>query len=105
MLPCFCPLMCQRCFWCCRYYRKHNLRQINQREFTLEELAVYDGSSGKNAYVAVNGVVYDVSNEAVWGGGTHFGLTAGKDVSEEFKDCHGENEILNTLPKVGIIKP
>ena len=105
MLPYFCPFMHQECCWCYRYYGKHNLRQKNSREFTLEELTNYDGGGGKSAYVAVNGVVYDVSNEAAWGGGTHFGLIAGKDVSEKFKDCHEENEILSKLPKVGILKP
>lgn len=105
MLPCFCPLTHQRCLWCCKLYNNYYIRQINQREFSLKELANYDGSGGKSAYVAVNGVVYDVSNVAAWGGGTHFGLIAGKDLSEKFKECHGENEILNKLPKVGIIKP
>lgn len=36
----------------------------NQKEFTIKELTKYDGSSGRPAYVAVNGIVYDVSLEA-----------------------------------------
>lgn len=77
-------------------------RQV--REFTLSELAQFDGSMGKPAYVAVNGIVYDVSNNAVWGGGTHFGLDAGKDLTPEFQSCHGMESILAKLPKVGILK-
>lgn len=76
-----------------------------QKEFTLEELATYDGAGGRDAYLAVNGTVYDISKEATWGGGTHFGLYAGKDLSEEFIACHrGALGILNKLPKVGILK-
>jgi len=60
----------------------------NQKEFTLEELAIYDGANGRDAYVAVDGIVYDVSKEATWGGGTHFGLYAGKDLSSQFMGCH-----------------
>jgi predicted heme/steroid binding protein len=76
-----------------------------QKEFTLEELSNYDGANGRAAYVAVNGTVYDVSKEATWGGGTHFGLYAGKDLSAEFMGCHkGMVEMLNKLPKVGILK-
>ncbi len=76
-----------------------------QKEFTLEELKKYDGSNGKPAYVAVNGIVYDVSSEATWGGGTHFGLYSGKDLSSEFLGCHkGMIEILNKLFRVGTIK-
>lgn len=78
---------------------------VRQKEFTLEELNKYDGSNGRPAYVAVNGTVYDVSYEATWGGGgTHFGLYSGKDLSSEFRGCHKDvMEILNTLPKIGTI--
>ncbi len=76
----------------------------NQREFTVEELSEYDGSNGKPAYVAVNGIVYDLSNEITWGGGTHFGLYSGKDLTNEFVKCHGKEEILNNLSKVGVLK-
>jgi predicted heme/steroid binding protein/rubrerythrin len=82
---------------------RHNFYR-QTREFTLSELAQYDGSMGRPAYVAVNGIVYDVSNEATWGGATHFGLTAGNDLTEQFQGCHGMEEILAKLPRVGILK-
>lgn len=75
-----------------------------EKEFTLEELSQYDGSNGKPAYVAIEGIVYDVSKEPNWAGGTHFGLTSGKDLTEEFKSCHGNAQFINRLPKVGILK-
>lgn len=76
-----------------------------QREFTLQELAKYDGANGAAAYAAVDGIVYDVSLSSVWGGGTHFGLYAGKDLTNQFKACHnGETKILDSLPKVGVLK-
>lgn len=77
----------------------------NQRIFTIEELTQYDGSNGKPAYVAVNGNVYDVSLEGAWGGGTHFSIYAGKDLTEQFTGCHGGRlEVLRNLPIVGILK-
>lgn len=76
---------------------------VPEKQFTLAELAQYDGSGGKPAYVAVNGIVYDVSNEATWGGGTHFGLYAGKDLTAQFGGCHGMPVILAGLPKVGTL--
>jgi len=79
--------------------------QPSERVFTIEELAQYDGANGRPAYVAVNGVVYDVSLEATWGGGTHFSLYAGKDLTPQFTGCHGGNlEVLRNLPKVGILE-
>jgi len=74
-----------------------------QKEFTLDELSQYDGSSGKPAYVAIEGIVYDLSKVSAWAGGTHFGLTAGEDLTEQFNSCHGMTKILKNIPKVGII--
>lgn len=76
-----------------------------QRIFTIEELAQYDGSNGKPAYAAVNGIVYDVSLEATWGGGTHFSLYAGKDLTAQFNGCHRDRpDILKNLPEVGMLQ-
>jgi len=84
---------------------KSNRQGEKEKQFTLQELAKYDGSKGKPAYIAVSGVVYDVSLSPAWGGGTHFGLYAGKDLTSEFKACHkGNIGILENIPKVGQIK-
>lgn len=72
------------------------------RYFTLSELAQYNGKDGKPAYVAVNGVVYNVSSNRLWSGGNHFwGLTAGRDLTTEFETCHPGAMVLNVLPIVG----
>ncbi|KMT21963.1 DUF5661 family protein [Clostridium cylindrosporum] len=74
------------------------------REFTLSELSQYDGTAGKPTYVAVNGIVYDVTNNPNWSSGVHFGVSAGKDLTSEFQNCHGSSSILENLPKVGVLK-
>lgn len=75
------------------------------RTFTVEELAEYNGSGGKEAYVGVNGKVYDVTSKIRWAGGTHFGLYAGQDLSDQFMSCHlGMIEILEQLPVVGVLE-
>ncbi|WP_236914501.1 cytochrome b5 domain-containing protein [Clostridium sp. Cult2] len=87
--------------------RTHSSQQnlLEERVFTIEELAQYDGGNGKPAYVAVNGVVYDVSLEATWGGGTHFSLYAGKDLTVQFNRCHDDRlEVLRNLPIVGVLQ-
>jgi predicted heme/steroid binding protein len=81
-----------------------NYYSREQRVFTIEELERFNGRNKNPAYVAVNGIVYDVSRERTWGGASHFGLKAGKDLSEQFKSCHGMTAILQGLPKVGILK-
>ena len=74
--------------------------QANQT-FTKAELAKYNGKSGMPAYVAVNGTVYDVTNNAAWGAATHFGLAAGNDLTAQFASCHTGQPILQKLPVVG----
>lgn len=78
------------------------LNQANQPTFTLEELAKFNGKDGNPAYIAVNGIVYDVTNNAAWAAATHFGLTAGKDLTKEFASCHAEQQqILSNLKIIG----
>ena len=75
-----------------------------QRQFTAEELSQYNGMNGNPTYVAVNGVVYDLSNVARWAGGSHFGLVAGQDHTSDFMGCHGGlTERLQLLPVVGTL--
>ncbi|MCR6546594.1 cytochrome b5 domain-containing protein [Dehalobacterium formicoaceticum] len=73
----------------------------NQSTFTLPELSQYDGKDGNPAYIGVNGIVYDVTNNATWAAATHFGLTAGNDLTNEFATCHGGQPILSKLKVVG----
>ncbi len=71
--------------------------------FTKEELAKYDGKNGNHAYVAVNGIVYNVTNNAAWAAATHFGLSSGKDLTTQFASCHAGADILSRLPAVGTL--
>ena len=72
------------------------------RTFNSEELAKYNGKNGNPTYVAVNGIVYDVTNVPEWQGGIHQGrIQAGRDLSEEIKKSpHGVSK-LETVPIVG----
>lgn len=83
---------------------QQNYQQIGQgnpTSFTLQELSRFNGKSGNPAYVAVNGIVYDVTNNATWAAATHFGLTAGRDLTSAFASCHAGQPILSKLKVVG----
>ena len=72
---------------------------VEENVFTPETLAEFDGKDGRPAYVAVNGVVYDVTE--TWKNGEHHGLTAGCDQTEGFlRSPHG-HATLQGLKVVG----
>ncbi len=73
-------------------------------ELTLDQLKQYDGKNGNPAYVAVDGVIYDVTNVPQWAGGVHNGYSAGTDVTDAIKSVspHGVSVLAN-VPVVGKI--
>jgi len=74
-------------------------------ELTLQELAAYNGKDGNPAYIAVDGVIYDVTDSPKWKDGEHNGYTAGQDLTEAIKQKspHGVSKLSNVLV-VGKIK-
>jgi predicted heme/steroid binding protein len=75
-----------------------------EKKFTLQELAKFDGRDGKPAYVALNGKVYDVSESAFWLGGDHLGAhQAGKDLTEDIDLAPHGPENLNRVKLVGAL--
>ena len=72
--------------------------------FTLDELKKYDGQNGNPAYVAVDGVVYDVTNANRWKDGKHQdGVTAGADLTDVISQSPHGKDVLKDLPVVGTL--
>lgn len=77
--------------------------QSNAASFTLEELAQYDGKNGNDAYVAVSGIVYDVTNVDKWQNGNHYGVQAGTDCTRAISRSPHGSSVLDGLPVVGTL--
>ena len=73
--------------------------------FTTEELSKYNGKDGNPAYIAVDGVVYDVSDSELWSEGQHNGFKAGRDLTTELMEesPHGES-VIERLTPVGTLE-
>ncbi len=69
-----------------------------QNIFTSEILAEFDGQTEEEAYIAVRGRVYDVTD--IFEDGTHMGLEAGQDLTEDLEDGPGV-DILEDMEQVG----
>jgi predicted heme/steroid binding protein len=75
---------------------------VPEKVFTLEELAKYNGKDGNPAYVAVDGIVYDLTKLPKWKNGMHNGYEAGNDLTQIIKEKspHGVSK-LRGVPMVG----
>lgn len=69
--------------------------------FTPESLHSFDGRDGRSAYVAVDGVVYDVTGSKLWKDGRHTRHNAGDDLSAMLKQAPHGPEKLSAMPVVG----
>ena len=75
-------------------------------EFTLEDLAMFDGRGGRRAYVAYKGKVYDVTDSPTWTDGDHLGdHQAGRDLTEEMDEAPHGPENLRNVRQVGTLVP
>ena len=84
----------------------HNKKRNSELlQLTESELALYNGENGMPAYIAVDGTIYDVTESSFWRSGNHFGVQAGKDLTEQFYSCHSNNlESMRGIKVVGILK-
>lgn len=72
---------------------------------TREELGKNNGRDGKPAYVAVSGVIYDVTSSPHWSDGNHEGMhQAGQDLTEELKSAPHVRAVVERFPVVGQLK-
>jgi predicted heme/steroid binding protein len=72
-----------------------------EKVFTLQELAAFNGKDGKSAYVAVDGVVYDLTKIGSWKNGEHHGIKAGTDATKKITSSPHGKQVLKKLPVVG----
>ncbi|MPM29923.1 hypothetical protein SDC9_76465 [bioreactor metagenome] len=77
--------------------------------FTLDELSKFDGQNGRASYIAINSVVYDVTNYNKWREEQLFSnckekVAAGKDLSQYVINTNEAKQFLDSVPKVGGLK-
>ena len=87
-----------------------NVEEIDMNQYremkklTLDEVSKYDGKDGRPAYVVIEGTVYDVTGNAYWKDGQHFGTEAGGVVTNTFYSCHAKSmQVLKKLQVVGVL--
>lgn len=78
----------------------------SKRDLTPEELHSFDGKEGNPAYIAYNGIIYDVTGSRLWKNGSHLlKHLAGHDLTDALKTApHGEEKIIS-MPQAGRLIP
>lgn len=74
---------------------------------TLSQLSQYDGKSGRRGFIAVGGIIYEVTNSPRWRNGIHNGnasIAAGNDLTRLIDSIspHGRR-VLENIPVVGTL--
>lgn len=57
---------------------------MSSKVFTKGELSKFNGQDGNPAYIAIKGIVYDLSGVLVWKNGIHHDQIAGQDFTDKF---------------------
>jgi predicted heme/steroid binding protein/uncharacterized membrane protein len=77
----------------------------NPKIITRDELAGMNGKQGRPAYVAVDGLIYDVSASPMWKGGEHMDAhDAGLDLSADIRNAPHPMERVKDFPVVGVLE-
>lgn len=77
-----------------------------EKTVSEEELHANDGQEGRPAYVAKDGVVYDVSASLMWRSGQHMRRhDAGNDLTADFPAAPHDESVLQRVPRVGTLAP
>ncbi|MDP3970141.1 MAG: hypothetical protein Q8P90_00405 [bacterium] len=75
------------------------------RVFTLDELAVFDGSDDRPTYVGYKDLIYDVSDSPLFKAGDHYGHLSGKDLTPNMEGAPHADEVFVGFEVVGRLTP
>lgn len=82
-------------------FSEENQGRLDSVSINADQLSAANCSAGYACWVAVNGVVYDVTAYKKWQGGKHHGAQAGTDATAQFVASPHAAAKLKSLPVVG----
>jgi predicted heme/steroid binding protein len=73
-------------------------------EFTKSQLALRNGQDKPQIWVALNGMIYDVTTSRLWRNGKHYEHWAGQDLTDELKEAPHTEKVFEKFVVVGRLK-
>jgi predicted heme/steroid binding protein len=80
------------------------MKEEDLPQFTLNELALRNGTDREEVWVAYKGIIYDVTRSRLWFSGMHYEHWSGQDLTYELKDAPHTELVFDRFKKVGTIK-
>lgn len=72
--------------------------------FTRSQLALRNGQDKPQIWVALNGLIYDVTDSRLWRNGKHYEHWAGQDLTDELKDAPHTEKVFEKFVAIGRLK-
>jgi predicted heme/steroid binding protein len=69
--------------------------------YTRAQLALRNGQDKPQIWVALNGIIYDVTISRLWRNGKHYEHWAGQDLTDELKDAPHTEKVFDKFIPVG----
>ena len=73
----------------------------NLPAYTRAQLALRNGQDKPEVWVALHGIIYDVSISRLWRNGKHYEHWAGQDLTDELKDAPHTEKVFDKFKAVG----
>lgn len=73
-------------------------------EYSKSYLALRNGQDKADIWVALNGIIYDVTESRLWKNGKHYEHWAGQDLTDELKDAPHTGAVFLKFKAVGKLK-
>ena len=77
---------------------------MNVKDFpiiTRAQLALRNGQDKPEVWVALHGIVYDVTSSRLWRSGKHYEHWAGQDLTDELKDAPHNANVFDKFKPIG----
>ncbi|HEX6892521.1 MAG TPA: cytochrome b5 domain-containing protein [Chryseolinea sp.] len=73
-------------------------------EYSRSYLALRNGQDKPEIWVALHGLIYDVTRSRLWRDGKHYEHWAGQDLTDELKDAPHDSKVFEKFKVIGKLK-
>lgn len=74
-------------------------------EYTKNQLALRNGQDKPQIWIALHGIIYDVTTSRLWRDGKHYEHWAGQDLTHELGDAPHTDKVFDKFKPIGKLKP